>query len=144
MVMSVNFLTSFVSFRLSSKLIRKYEAMKVLYYQEVYSRILILLAYILPSIASPFLIATASVSYGPGMVAKSTILQSEFTNEQRATMASINSFIGNIIYSAAAIFVGIAADKFGVAKSLLAVQICLVSITFIYKKLYNLSKITKR
>lgn len=140
MVMSVNFFTSFVSFRLSGKLIQRYKAIKVLFYQEIYSRVLILLAYIFPSIASPFLVATASVSYGPSVVAKSTILQNEFTNEQRATMTSINSFVGNIIYSISAIFVGIAADKFGVAKSLLVVQLFMVSILIIYSRLYLSNK----
>lgn len=137
MVMSVNFLTSFVSFRLSSRLINKFAAMKVLFYSEVYSRSLVLAAYLFPSLASPFVIATASVSYGPSVVAKSTILQNEFTNEQRATMTSINSFIGNIIYSLSAILVGMAADQFGVTKSLLAVHLILVSISLIYFKLYR-------
>lgn len=137
MIMSVNFLISFVSFRLSTNLIRRFNAIKVLFYSEVYSRILVLLAFIFPTIASPFMIATASTSYGPSVVAKSTILQNEFTNEQRATMASINSFMGNIIYSISAILVGMAADKFGVAKSLLVVHILLVSISIIYYKLYK-------
>lgn len=140
MLMSVNFFTSFVSFRLSGKLIRKYKAMKVLFYSEVYCRILVLIAHIFPTIASPFIIATASVSYGPSVVAKSTILQNEFTNEQRATMTSINSFAGNIMYLISAIFVGIAADKFGVVKSLLVVQLLLVSISIIHYKLYKNNK----
>ena len=136
MVMSVNFFTSFVSFRLSGKLIRKYEAMKVLFYSAIYCQVPVLIAHIFPSIASPFIIAAASSTYGPSVVAKSTILQNEFTNEQRATMTSINSFVGNILYSVSAIFVGMAADKYGVAKSLLAVQLLLVSISIIYFKLY--------
>jgi MFS family permease len=140
MLMSVNFFTSFVSFRLSGKLIRKYKAMKVLFYSEVYCRVLVFIAHIFPTIASPFMIATASASYGPSVVAKSTILQNEFTNEQRATMSSINSFLGNIIYSIFSVFVGITADKFGIIKSLLVVQVCLVSITIINFKLYRLNK----
>ncbi|MFZ2152748.1 MAG: MFS transporter [Microgenomates group bacterium] len=134
-VMSINFFTSFVSFRFSGKLVAKYEAMKVLFYSEVYCRVLVLAAYIFPSIASPFLVATASISYGPSVVAKSTILQNEFTNEQRATMTSINSFVGNILYSISAILVGMAADKFGVARSLLVVQLLMLSIGVIYYKL---------
>ncbi|KKR66787.1 MAG: hypothetical protein UU09_C0046G0013 [Microgenomates group bacterium GW2011_GWA2_40_6] len=137
MVMSVNFFTSFVSFRLSGKLIRKYEAMKVLFYSEVYCRVLSLIAFVFPTIVSPFIVATASVSYGPSVVAKSTILQNEFTNEQRATMTSINSFVGNIIYSVSAILVGMAADRFGVARSLLVVHLLLVSISVIYYKLFR-------
>jgi len=143
MVMSVNFLTSFISFRLSGKLIRKYEAMKVLFYSEVYCRVLSLIAFVFPTIASPFIIAAASSSYGPSVVAKSTILQNEFTDEQRATITSINSFVGNTIYSISAVFVGMVADKFGVVISLLAVQICLLSTVFIYWKLWLMKKNVK-
>lgn len=138
MMMSVNFLTSFVSFRLAGKLIQKFKAIKVLFYSEIYARILTVAAYMLPTIASPFMIATASATYGPTTVAKSTILQNEFTNEQRATMTSINSFVGNILYSLGAVAVGAAADRYGVARSLLTVQIFLVSISIIYYKLYKL------
>jgi MFS family permease len=134
-VMSINFFTSFVSFRFSGKLLAKYEAMKVLFYSEVYCRVLVLIAYIFPTIASPFLVATASVSYGPSVVAKSTIMQNEFTNEQRATMTSINSFVGNILYSISAVLLGISADRFGVARSLLVVQLLMLSIGVIYYKL---------
>ena len=136
-VMSINFLTSFVSFRLSGKLLAKYEAMRVLFYSEVYCRILVIIAYIFPTIVSPFLVATASVSYGPSVVAKSTILQNEFTNEQRATMTSINSFVGNILYSISAILLGISADRFGVARSLLVVQVLMLSILIIYYQLFK-------
>ncbi len=138
LVMSINFLTSFISFRLSGNLIRRFEAIKVLLYSEVYCRVLIVLAYSFPSIASPFLIATASISYGPSVVAKSTILQEEFTNEQRATMASINALIGNIAYSISAVLVGLAADKYGVSRSLFVIQVILISISLIYFRLYKL------
>ncbi len=140
-VMSINFFTSFVSFRLSGKLLAKYEAMKVLFYSEVYCRVLVIIAYIFPTIISPFLVATASVSYGPSVVAKSTILQNEFNNEQRATMTSINSFMGNILYSISAIILGICADRFGVAKSLLVVQLLMLSILIIYYILYKQNKV---
>lgn len=137
LVMSINYFTSFVSFRFSGWLIRRYEAIKVLFYSEVYCRILVVSAYLFPSIASPFMVATASISYGPSVVAKNTLLQKEFTNEQRATMASINSFIGNIVYSILAVFVGLAADKFGVAKAILGVQLILATIPFVYFRLYR-------
>jgi MFS family permease len=138
MVMSINFLTSFISFRFSGKLVEKFGAMKVLFYQEIYCRVLVLTAYIFPTIASPFLVATASISYGPSVVAKSTIMQHEFTNEQRATMTSINSFVGNILYSITAVIVGMAADKYGVATSLLTVQLMMLSIGLIYYKLLRI------
>ncbi len=138
MVMSVNFFTSFISFRLSGKLIKKFEAMKVLFYAEIYDRALTIPAFLFPSVVSPFLMAIGSASYGPSVVAKSTILQQEFNNKQRATMSSINSFVGNIVYAISAVLVGMAADRFGVVRALLTVQLLKVSILVIYYRLLRI------
>ncbi|HNY04378.1 MAG TPA: hypothetical protein PKI92_01310, partial [Candidatus Woesebacteria bacterium] len=91
-------------------------------------------------VISPFLMATASVTYGPSTVAKSSLLQTEFTNRQRATMTSINSFIGNCFYAIVSILIGYFADKYGAVKSLLFGQIALLSVTFIYYKLFSIQK----
>jgi len=139
-VMSLNFLTSAISFRLSGKIIKKFKATTVLLYQEIYGRILYLIALIFPSVASPFLMATASITYGPSTVAKSTLLQTEFSNQQRATMTSINSFVGNCLYAIVSILIGYFADKYGPTKSLLLGQICLISVVFLYLKLFSMTK----
>lgn len=139
-VMSINFLTSAISFRLSGKILNRFKTTAVLLYQEIYGRVLYLIALIFPSIASPFLMATASITYGPSTVAKSSLLQAAFTNRQRATMTSINSFIGNCLYAIVSILIGHFADKFGAAKSLLLGQIFLVFVVFLYFKLSRLDK----
>lgn len=135
LVLSLNFLTSSISFRLSGWLIVKYKAMKVLIYQEIYSRALYLIALILPSVASPLLMALASVSYGPCTVAQSMLLQQEFTNTQRATMSSVNSLLGNILFAVVSIGLGFLADLFGATKAILVAQLCFVSVVFLYLKL---------
>lgn len=140
LVMSINFLTSAISFRLSGKLLNRFKTTAVLLYQEIYGRALYLIALIFPSVISPFLMATASVTYGPSTVAKSSLLQTEFTNRQRATMTSINSFIGNCFYAIVSILIGYFADKYGAVKSLLFGQIALLSVTFIYYKLFSIQK----
>lgn len=135
LVMSINYLTSTISFRLGGRIIEKYGAAKTLFCSEIFGRGLYLLALVLPSAASPFLMATASITYGSSTVAKSTLLQEEFTNRQRAIIASINSFVGNCLYAIVAVLFGILADKYGITKSLLLGQICLLSTVFIYGKL---------
>jgi MFS family permease len=143
LVMSLNFLTSTISFRLSGRLISRFKAIWVLLYTEIYGRTLYLIALLFPSIASPFLIATASVTYGPSTVAQSSILQKEFTDTQRATMSSINSFVGNCFYALVSVFIGFIADNYGPTRAMLLGQIGLLSITFIYFKLtrFSLSKV---
>ena len=134
-VMSLNFLTSTISFRLSGKIISKFKAIKVLLYQEIYGRLLYLIALIFPSILSPFILASASITYGPSTVAHNTLFQKQLTNRQRATLSSINSFIGSCLYALMAIFIGYLADNFGITKAMLFGQICLLPIIFIYYKL---------
>lgn len=131
-VLSLNFLISTISFRLSGKIIDTFKALNVLIYQEVYSRFLYFLALLFPTVASPFVMAAASVLYGPGEVAKNTLLQEEFTDKQRATMASLNSLAGNCLFAVLAFFIGLIADKVGPAISLLITQVCLLPVLFFY------------
>lgn len=140
-VMSLNYLTSTVSFRLSGKILSKFKAIKVLLYQEIYGRLLYLIALIFPSVLSPFIIATASVTYGPSTVAHNTLLQQGLTNHQRAIFSSVNSFIGSCLYALMTIFIGYLADNFGITKAILFGQICLLPISVIYYKLSRLDKI---
>ena len=139
-VMSLNFLASVISFRLSGKIIDKIKALHFLIYQEIYSRVLYIFALVFPTIISPFLLAVASIFYGPGEVAKNILLQKEFTDKQRATMASINSLVGSCLFAVFAFFIGMIADKLGAAKALLFAQICLFSVLFLYIKIFFIDK----
>jgi formate/nitrite transporter FocA (FNT family) len=83
--------------------------------------------------------AISSINYGPATVAKSSLLQAEFTNRQRATMVSINSFLGSIFYSLAAVLIGFLADKFNPVVAIISGQICLLSVIYLYRKLFTLN-----
>ena len=58
---------------------------------------------------------SGSILFGPGIVARDYLLQREFTDEQRATMGSVASFAGSIVYAIVAFWIGIVADHFGLA-----------------------------
>lgn len=134
LMMSLNYLASTISFRLSGKIINKIKAINVLIYQEIYSRVLNIVALVYPTIFSPVIMAVSSLSYGPSTVAKSTLLQKEFTDKQRATMVSINSLVGSCFFAVFAVLIGLFADKFGPAKSLLLAQLCLLPVIYFYIK----------
>ncbi|KKQ81005.1 MAG: hypothetical protein UT01_C0002G0032 [Candidatus Daviesbacteria bacterium GW2011_GWA1_38_7] len=51
-------------------------------------------------------------------------MQQEFNDAQRATLGSINSFMGNLAFGFFAMILGIVADKFGPTKALLFAYIC--------------------
>ena len=70
---------------------------------------------ILSNVISPLLFMSGSILFGPGIVARDYLLQREFTDEQRATMGSVASFAGSIVYAIVAFWIGIVADHFGLA-----------------------------
>jgi MFS family permease len=135
MVVTSHFLISAVSYRLSGRVIKRLSALKLLIYQEVYGRIIFVTALLLPTPASPVMMALASVLYGPGEVAKNSLLQEKFTDKQRATMSSLVSLVGSVFYAICGVIFGIMADKFGVTKTLLTVQLLLLPVLWIYLKL---------
>src|SRR5688572_16185769 len=139
-VMSLNYLISTISFRLSGKIINKFKALNLLIYQEIYSRIMYIVALVYPTVISPFLMAAASIVYGPGYIAQNTLIQTEFTDQQRATMESINSFLGNCFYAICAVGLGVLADSLGEARAMLFVQICLLPVVLLYLHVYRTNK----
>jgi MFS family permease len=139
-VMSLNFLASVISYRLSGRIIAKFKELNLLIFQEIYSRALDLIALAYPTFVSPFLMAAASIFYGSGVVAESTLLQKEFSDKQRATLPSINSLEGNVFFSIFAVLTGFLADRLGIAKSLLIAQICLIPVLFLYIKAFRFDK----
>lgn len=131
---SLNPLESFISFRIAGKILKKIKAIKFLIYEHIYVRILDIVAFAYPTIASPFILVAASFFYGSREVAKEDLLQREFTDKQRATMSSINSLFGSALFAVVAVVLGILADRIGVAKTLLIGQILLIPVVFFYIK----------
>jgi hypothetical protein len=55
--------------------------------------------------------SSTSITYGVSSVAEKTLMQKEFTSEQRATLGSMNSFFGSVLFSIVSILLGYFADK---------------------------------
>jgi MFS family permease len=132
LMLSSNFLISTVSYRLSGRIIKKLTAIKLLVVREVYSRVLWFIALLFPSPLSPALCSASSIFYGPGEVALNTLMQEQFTDRQRATLASLNATVGNILYAVTAVLLGLLADKVGPTVTLLVVQIALLPASWLY------------
>jgi len=136
-MISLNSLISTISSRLSGRVIDKFKAINLLIFQEIYGRCVNIFALAVPTIFSPLLMALSSIPYGPGEVAKSMLLQQEFTDQQRATMASINSLVRNCLYALVAFLIGLTADKWGASRTLLVAQICLFPVLWLYVKVFH-------
>lgn len=130
-----------LGFYISGKVINKLGGAKTLLYGEMYAKSIDFIGLIFPTIISPFLLATTSIPFGTGSVASDTLMQREFTDEQRSTMASLNTFLGNLFYGAFAFVVGLFADKIGVRYTLILTQIfALPSLFFLWKLLHTSEK----
>jgi hypothetical protein len=105
----------FLGFWFSGRIVDRFKETYVLAVQQAYWLVSQTIGLILSNVMSPLLFMSGSILFGPGIVARDHLLQKEFTDEQRATMGSVASFAGSIVYAIAAVCVGIIADRFGIA-----------------------------
>lgn len=82
-----------------------------------------MIAVALPSSFSPLIISLTGALWGPGDMATNALLQKEFSEKQRATIASINSFAANALFAVFMLVAGWLADRYGPIKALLIVQV---------------------
>lgn len=121
-----------LSFYFSGKLIRKFKEVNILLFESIYSKTIGLLSLAFPSVFSPFAMSTTSLLFGVSSVAESTLMQKEFTDHQRATMSSLNSFGGSIGFAIMTVVLGGLADSIGPAKALLVTSIIGIPTIFMY------------
>lgn len=112
-----------VSFWFAGPIITRFTAIKILIADYIYCRVLGIAASGFPSVFSPILISLSSFSFGLGAVARGTLMQENFTDQQRATMGSLNSLIGSIFFAIFAFFLGLFADRWNPAAAILLCQL---------------------
>ncbi|OGG34980.1 hypothetical protein A2363_02045 [Candidatus Gottesmanbacteria bacterium RIFOXYB1_FULL_47_11] len=131
---------AFISFWFSGKIIRRLGAYNMLIIANIYTRVANFIAYGVPTLFSPVLMSSSSIFYGATSVAKNSLMQNEFTQEQRATLGSLNSFLGSVFFAIFAPLLGIIADAYGPANALIVVQFCMLSVLYINFKLKQMQK----
>lgn len=129
-----------VGFHFSGKIINKFKAVPVLFFGEIFSKITTFTALIFPTAFSPFLMSTNSFLYGTASTATSSLMQKEFTDKQRATMSSLNSFMGSLFFGIIAFVTGLFADKIGPRDALLILQVASLIVVYLLWKLYKMNK----
>ena len=120
-----------LSYWFSGKTIQKFGAYNILLCAQIYDRIVGFIAVIRPTIVSPILMGSTSIFHGVTSVANNSLMQKEFTDVQRATLGSLNSFLGNIFFALFSPILGLFADKFGPANALLMTQVVYLPVFFI-------------
>lgn len=132
---AISFFVSSIGFWFSNKIIKKLGIYKILIISDIANRGINIISILMANIFSPILMATTSLLYGPGTVAANTLRQQEFSENQRATMASLNSLLANLLFGVFAILLGYMADKIGPGNAYLISQFLLIPNIFIAKKL---------
>ncbi len=127
-----------ISYYFSGPILKKYKEFPVLTFEIIYNRIVNFVALLFPSVVSPVLMSTSSWLFGVGSVALNGLMQKEFTDKQRATMGSINSLGGNIVFGICSFVLGMLSDRIGVTYALIVLNIALLSPLVMYHKLERL------
>lgn len=110
---AINNALGFFGFWFSGRVVDRFKETYVLAVQQAYWLVSQTIGLILSNVMSPLLFMSGSIIVGPGIVARDHLLQKEFTDEQRATMGSVASLSGSIVYAITAFCIGIIADHFG-------------------------------
>ena len=71
------------------------------------------------------------------MVARDTLMQRSFTDRQRATMGSLISLGGNLLYAVVVFALGWFADRIGPQYALLAAELTTISVVLLYWRLFG-------
>ncbi|NIK59811.1 MFS transporter [Kribbella shirazensis] len=111
---------AFVGFRVSGWVIGRVGAARTLLFGELFDNVANFVALVKPTVISPVLLG--SPAYGMSTIAQQTLLQREFTDRERATMGSLASLLGSVLYALVALGAGLVADRWGIVPALLAIQ----------------------
>ncbi|MCA9882165.1 MAG: MFS transporter [Anaerolineae bacterium] len=112
-------ITAAISFYFAGPLIRRFGEFKLLVGGKIFGEAVNLIGLLLSSVVSPALMSSGSIFFGVNTVARGNLVQQEFSDEQRATMGSLNSFAGSLVFAAFSLLLGAVADHFGVTIALI-------------------------
>ncbi len=118
---------------ISHRITRRFHPLTILKQEVIINRVISIPALVFPTILTPVLLSGTSVMYGIADVARNTMLQKQFTQQQRATLGSITSFTGSIFFAVFAVSLGALADHIGPAPTTLVVQLLFLPLLLIYR-----------
>src|SRR5690606_33983357 len=121
-----------IGFYFAGRIIRRFGEFRLLIGGKLFSFAVDLFALLVPTVVSPALTALNSVFYGVNNVATSGLIQRAFTDEQRATMGSLNSFVGSLGFVVFSVLLGVLADQIGVIPALVLATLLGIIPIFLY------------
>lgn len=137
---TISNLLAATSYYVSGKIIKKLSVKTILIGENLYNRIVNLLALFFPTIISPALMITSGITFGLGDTSINMLLQRHFTVKQRATMESLNSLAGSIAFGVFAVLLGKFGDLYGPRSALIVTQILLLTPLVFYRFIFKKEK----
>jgi MFS family permease len=132
-----SFFGSSIGFYFASRIIKKYKEFKVLIGEVLINRVIMYAGLLFPTVLSPAFMTLTSVNFGVAWIALKSLMQKEFTDEQRATMGSLSSFLGNITFAVFACLLGLAGDFLGPVNGLLLINTAMLVVIVFYWKIFK-------
>lgn len=126
-----------LSFQYSGKVLKRHNAFALIMWGALYSRVVNSIATFFPTVLSPLLMASGSLWFGVMNVSKSTLMQKEYSPHMRATMDSLNSFGGSILFGISSVLLGFVADKLSPAKALFGIQFFALIVLWLYWRMFE-------
>ncbi len=133
----ISYVAAGLSFFFSGKLINKFGETKILLVGNIQARLVNIVFALFPSTLSPLFMSTTGLFYGASEVSRNSLMQKEFTPHQRATMSSLDSLAGSIMFAVLAYLLGIIGDFFGPAKTLIIAQLIALIGTYLYWQIFH-------
>ena len=137
---AISSIAAAISFYTAGKFINKFKEIPVLIFGNLFGRLFNLIALFFVSIVSPILLSLSSLLFGTITAARENLFQKEFTQGQRATMASLNSLASNIFLAIFSLGIGLLADRIGGANALIIINIIQFIPILLYLRLRSYSK----
>lgn len=112
-----------VSFYFAGNAIQRFGERRLLYGGILFSEAMNMLGYVWASVVSPVIMGSTSIFFGVNSVAKSGMVQREFSDAQRATMGSLSALGGSVAIALLSVVVGALADSIGVQTTMIVVTL---------------------
>jgi MFS family permease len=126
-----------LGFRAAGRIIRRWRELPVLLWANAASILFGVAATATPTVASPAIASLAAMPYGPSVVAQGSLMQQGFSDRQRATMGSLVSLAGNLLYAVVVFALGWFADRVGPRYALLVAEVATISVMLLYWRLFG-------
>jgi hypothetical protein len=133
----LNHFAAFVGFWFAGRLVAFYGARRTLIVGTGLSTLIKICAVLFASAWSPFVMGMTNLAFGPSTTARGALLHLEFSDRQRATMGSMVSFSGSVLFAIVSALLGFIADLASPGTALLVGLSSSLVIIALYRQIFG-------